>query len=161
MGTVLHRIETCLAVGIQIGSPCFVDDTNWQYDSGNLSKYYNDTQVCSSAMKRNREKFYSLGVKIENAKYVLSVPLAIKTALDYCHENLAAWYRGVILKHMLHFTASTEQSMTKLLKESRLMDSKTPDISQITSVHMRSTDTRSHEKVLPPRQAIVFFSFCR
>ncbi|XP_075258674.1 uncharacterized protein LOC142350647 [Convolutriloba macropyga] len=52
---------------------------------------------------------------------------------------------------MLHFTKFSEQSITKLLEESKLLDSKTK-ISEITSVHIRSTEKRSYEKVLPARQ---------
>ena len=108
-----------------------------------------------SAANRNKDALTSTNVLGSKRKCVLNVPLDVKTSLDHCHENPAAWYRGVILKHMLHFTKFSEQSITNLVKESKLLDSKTK-ISEITSVHIRSTEKKSYENVLPARQATVF-----
>ena len=153
MGSILHRIQTCIAVAIRVGSPCLVDDSNLEYDPKNLSKYFSDTDICTSAASRNkRVPLFSTELVGSYRDYVLTVPLAVKNSLDYCHENPAAWYRGVILKHMLRFTSLSEESIRKHVKESRILSSNA-EISEITSVHIRSTEKRTYEKVLPAQQA--------
>ena len=102
MGTILHRIETCLAVALQTGSSCLIDDSHFPYDRGNLGKYYEDLKICSSGEQRKEpERFISVRSP-KYLRYILNVPAEVKRSLEFCHEDTAGWYRGVILKHMLH-----------------------------------------------------------
>ena len=156
MGTILHRIETCLAVAVETGSSCLIDDSHFPYDLGNLGKYYKDLKICSSGEQRKEQEQFISGRTPKYLKYILNVPAEIKRSLEYCHEDTAGWYRGVILKHMLHSSHHSEQSIAKLLRESRLLDSGV-DIPQITSVHIRTTEKRSLENVLPAHQATIYF----
>ena len=156
MGTILHRIETCLAVALGTGSSCLIDDSHFPYDRRNLGKYYEDLKICSSGEQRKEPELFISVRSPEYVRYILNVPTEVKRSLENCHEDTAGWYRGVILKHMLHLSYHSEQSIAKLLRDSRLMDSHV-DIPQITSVHIRSTEKRRLEKVLPARQAIIYF----
>ena len=156
MGTILHRIETCLAVALETGSSCLIDDSHFPYDRGNLGKYYEDLKICSSGEQRKKqERFLSLQSP-KYLRYILNVPAEVKKSLEFCHEDTAGWYRGVILKHMLHLSYHSEHQIAKLLRDSRLMDLDV-EIPQITSVHIRTTEKRSLENVLPARQATLYF----
>ena len=148
-----------MAVAVQSGSPCRIDDYHFEYDPRNLSRYYSDVKICATAENQaKKEPFFSTGVSRKYEKYVINVPMEVKSSLEFCHEDPAAWFRGVILKHMLHISTFSEQSIKKLLKESKFPNSKL-DTSHITSVHIRSPDVGRAVKFLQPREATVSLCF--
>ena len=156
MGTILHRIETCIAVALQTVSSCLINDFGFPYDYGNFAKYFNDSKICLSAQERKQREVFSAGsVRAEKQKYLINVPLEVKSSLEFCHEDVPGWYRGVVLKHMLHLSEYSEKSIANLLRESKIKESN-PDLSKITSVHIRSTEKRSSENILPAQKATVF-----
>ena len=156
MGTILHRIETCIAVALQTVSSCLINDNGFPYDYGNFAKYFNDSKICLSAQERKqRELFFAGAVRTEKQKYLINVPLEVKRSLEFCHEDVPGWYRGVVLKHMLHLSEYLEKAIENLLRESKIKESN-PDLSQITSVHIRSTEKKSSENILPAHKATVF-----
>ena len=118
-GSSLHRFASCIAVAIQIGVPCLLDDRLFPYDEGHLFKYYNNSKICPRAERRNKRTPFIARVPPKNvAKYtLLNIPPEIKSSLEFCHEDPAAWYRGVILKHMLFpsdFTRKTEERFLQM-----------------------------------------------
>ena len=59
--------------------------------------------------------------------------------------------------HQLQLRIFPEQSISKIFNKSGFTDSP-QDASEIKSVHIRSIEKKTYEKVLPASQATVFFS---
>ena len=149
MGSFFHRVAICMTVAIQAETPCLINDAKWLYDRGNLSRYFNGTKICSTAEKRNRRlRFISVEVTSNYRKFVLRVPSKVKSALEFCHEDPAAWYMGVILKNMFNFSEFSTKFMATLMNESRIPSN--VSISDITSLHIRSTDKFKEATIFTP-----------
>ena len=170
MGSFFHRVSTCIAAAIQVGAPCFIDDREWWYHRGHLQNYFKNSKICSSEKKKNitRIPFVSTDAPRNFSKYVLAVPEEVKTSLEFCHEDPLVWYRGVILKHMLYLNEFSKQFSEKLMNGSGILKTEV-NISDIISVHIRSTDKISEAKLLEPGRylktlkyaCLVFQHLCR
>ena len=104
MGSCAHRITWCISVAMATNIPCYVNDTNFSYDPGNLKKYFNNTSLCEKSKSVNWIPFVSTR-QPERFKGYLGhpyVPKEVKESIEFCHEDVSAWYAGVILKHMFN-----------------------------------------------------------
>ena len=148
---------------MQIGSPCLIDNSKFQYGPKHLSKFYNDTKICSSAATEKKRFTYisypyrKNSQKDEYLKNILNVPSVVKTELEFCHTNNEAWYRGVILMHQLQLRIFPEQSISKIFNKSGFTDSR-QDASEIKSVHIRSIEKKHTKKFFRLHRQLFFFS---
>ena len=78
-------------------------------------------------------------------KYIFNVPSVVKTELEFRHENIEAWYRGVILLQMLQFSILADQSISNIFNKSRFTDSRL-DASEFTSLHIRRPEKKHTKK---------------
>ena len=101
-GSMMHRICMCVALAIQSNQTCLIDDSVFSYDPGNMRYYFTSLQQCQAAYKAKRISYLD-GKKStpHSLRYGLrNVPLRVKQHLEYCVEDIQAWYIGVLMKHM-------------------------------------------------------------
>ena len=99
IGSSLHRIAQCIAVGLQKGYPCFVDDSSFAYSRKHFADFFANQLPCKKALTKNKRiDFNSTLPSDEFAKFFLpAVPDEIKNELELCHEDVSVWYTGVII----------------------------------------------------------------
>ena len=144
IGSLLHRMSHCFATAISTGKPCLIDDTSFEYDPRNLSLYLKSAmKICPKAKKVSKFSY-----KIDQSPQIFRdfslprVPLHVKDNLQYCVEDVLAWYSGVVLKHGLQISDYIKKSV-KNVKKMKKMDK------HFAAVHIRSTDKGSEAEILP------------
>ena len=144
IGSLLHRMSHCFATAIMTGKPCLINDTYFQYDPGNLRLYFRSAMETCPQAKRVPKFSYQIDGSPQIFKHcsVPRVPLRIKNSLEYCVEDLSAWYSGVIMKHGLGFSKFIENSVMELKKSNNLENS-------FAAVHVRSTDKNTEARIFP------------
>ena len=147
MGSILHRLIQLLTIGLQKELPVFVDDSKLHYGQNVLKINFQNFQTCSEISNASRVDILSTGFEMKNPNYgkltIPAVPKKYVSGFDYCHEDISAWYSGVLIAFL------TEP--TNVLKEEyELFESKyLKKLSgEFLGVQIRSTDKVAKAKNL-------------
>ena len=138
-GSILHRLIVCLSLALQTNFPCKIDDSKFHYGPGELNKIFRNLDTCEQVKNSSRIDFIAWGKEMherEHGKFTLpAVPRKYVSGSGHCHEDISAWYAGVLLSFLM------EPNDFMIHKYKQFQNNYVDKINaNFLGVHIRSTD---------------------
>ena len=117
MGSTLHRLSQILAIGLQKGLPLFVDDSKFHYGHKVLKINFKNLLTCPEISNATRIDFFATGSEMKNPKYgrftLPTVPKKYVSGFHFCHEDISAWYSGVLITFLTEPSSNLREEYKK------------------------------------------------
>ena len=139
----MHRLAHCVHLGLTLKAPCLIDDSKFPYGAGNFRNFFSNSKNCAG-IRRKRIIFFSPLLKVEKYRTMgfPALPKNIMEKLKFCHEDLPAWYFGVIHSTLQELSEDTSEKVRQLISSTKI-----PQNQSFVTVHIRSTDKIFHQTI--------------